>query len=618
MTRVLLLLALALVPQGADVDRILEKADKLLEESKAAYESARENRSVPGFVEAGFKLEEARIKYLVLQEIGAPDKQKIATDRIRDVNQLSKLIHDGKVAVNAPAAADPAAPTPVKPEVRPGPEPNAPNALALKPAVVRMAVPDPAKQKDAEKAIKEVFKEQYAKKAPADRQALARFLLKQADGNAGDPPALWVLLRESQDAAVQICDVPTLLRAIDGVAAVFDVDALALKNTALTAAAKNGKTPGDFGALTRALLELVDEYVAADQYDPADKTAAAALLAARRANDVPLTLRATNRARDVGEAKTLFQAMKGGIETLAKNPDDPAANSQMGQLLCFVKGNWEMGVRFLIKGSDPALKALAEKELAMSLEAADQVALGDGWWDLAEKEKSPLRKAQMQLHARGIYEAALPGLASLQRLRIEKRIGTIEGASTPGAINLLKLIDPAKDGVGGRWSFSGDALKVMPDQWTRLEIPYEPPAEYDFKIVFTRNDGNGDAMQILSREGRQFTWCLGCKANTQMGFGMVNGAWVHIETNPTLRTVPSVLTNGKTYTSLVQVRNGMLKAFLDGKLIVEYPTTYGELSQHSNMPLRSMRTLGVAAWLSTMTFHQIELVEIGGKGKKIR
>src|SRR5579862_2753991 len=193
MTRVLLLLTLALVPQGADVDRILEKADKLLEESKAAYESARENRSVPGFVEAGFKLEEARIKYLVLQEIGAPDKQKIATDRIRNVNQLSKLIHDGKVAVNAPAAAaDPASPTPVKPEVRPAAEPNAPNALALKPAVVRIVVPDLAKQKEAEKAIKEVFKEQYAKKAPADRQALARFLLKQADGNASDPAALWV------------------------------------------------------------------------------------------------------------------------------------------------------------------------------------------------------------------------------------------------------------------------------------------------------------------------------------------------------------------------------------------------------------------------------------------
>ena len=42
---------------------------------------------------AGFKLEEARIKSFVLQEIGSPEKQKIAIDRLRAIHQLSKLIH---------------------------------------------------------------------------------------------------------------------------------------------------------------------------------------------------------------------------------------------------------------------------------------------------------------------------------------------------------------------------------------------------------------------------------------------------------------------------------------------------------------------------------------------
>jgi len=51
-------------------DKILERGDSLLEEAKSAYEEARTKSSVPGFVEAGFKLEEARIKFIVLQEIG--------------------------------------------------------------------------------------------------------------------------------------------------------------------------------------------------------------------------------------------------------------------------------------------------------------------------------------------------------------------------------------------------------------------------------------------------------------------------------------------------------------------------------------------------------------------
>ena len=88
---------------GQDLDKILERADKLLDEAKSAYENARSQNSVPAFVDAGFKLEEAKFKYLVLQEIGAEEKQKIAADRLRAVNQLGKLIHDGKVAITGTA-----------------------------------------------------------------------------------------------------------------------------------------------------------------------------------------------------------------------------------------------------------------------------------------------------------------------------------------------------------------------------------------------------------------------------------------------------------------------------------------------------------------------------------
>src|SRR5471032_2751946 len=91
------LLATPLVPQ--DLDKVLSKADALLDEAKTNYEAARSQNSATLFVEAGFKLEEARIKYLALQEIGEGDKQKVAVERLRVVNQLGKLIHDGKVAV---------------------------------------------------------------------------------------------------------------------------------------------------------------------------------------------------------------------------------------------------------------------------------------------------------------------------------------------------------------------------------------------------------------------------------------------------------------------------------------------------------------------------------------
>jgi hypothetical protein len=129
---------LGLARQGAaQDDQILERADKILDEDKSAYEAARDKSSVEAFVDAGFKLEEARIKYFVLQEIGSPEKQKIAADRLRAVNQLSKLIHDGKVAIGGKPADTPAAPTasPAKPADLAAPATPAPAPTAAPAAV---------------------------------------------------------------------------------------------------------------------------------------------------------------------------------------------------------------------------------------------------------------------------------------------------------------------------------------------------------------------------------------------------------------------------------------------------------------------------------------------------
>jgi hypothetical protein len=238
----LALLAVAAVQEitPQDVDAILKKADALFEEAKSGYDDARAKNSVPGFVDSGFKLEEARFKYLVVQEIGSADNRKLAADRLRAVQQLGKLIRESKLAVSA----GPAAPAPPPPD-KPG-EPPAKEAApaASKPAaelLARLPVPDAAKQKEAEKSVRDLFKSEYAKKAPADRQALAAALLDQAARTADDPSGRWVLYREAQEIAVQAGDPKLAVAAVDGAARVFDIDALAQKNAALTAIGKTAK-----------------------------------------------------------------------------------------------------------------------------------------------------------------------------------------------------------------------------------------------------------------------------------------------------------------------------------------------------------------------------------------
>ena len=47
--------------------------------------------------------------------------------------------------------------------------------------------PDAAAQKDVLRKIKDLFKDEYAKKLPADQQALARKLLQSGMETADDP-----------------------------------------------------------------------------------------------------------------------------------------------------------------------------------------------------------------------------------------------------------------------------------------------------------------------------------------------------------------------------------------------------------------------------------------------
>jgi hypothetical protein len=619
MTKVHLLLFLLwlLSPQGQD-DTILERGEKLLEEAKALYEAAHGKSEVATFVEAGFKLEEARIKFIVLQEIGSPDKQKIATDRLRAVNQLGKLIHDGKVAISG----TPVTPPDVKPD---NPAPSAP-AEPAKPEPVLPAVdvtkrfpaPDAAKQKDTEKTVRELFKDQYAKKSPADRRALSHALLNNASRSQEDPVAYWVLCREAHDAAVQTCDVRTAFEAVDTMARLFDVDSLALKNLALAAATKSARTPEDSGELATALLRLVDDLIAADQYDAADKDCIAAVQHARKANDTGLTLKTTMRAKEVAEAKTLYQGMKNVLETIAKTPDDPGANLETGKFLCFAKGAWDLGLRFLVKGSDATLKGLAEKELGAPIAPADRLVLADGWYELADKEKSPLRKSRMLAHCRVLYESALPDAPPLARIKIQKRLDELDAAlGTPGTVNLLSLIDPSRHQTGGEFRKSGEGL-ITPAgaPFARVEVAYQPPAEYDLALVVVRKSGTNSFIVGLIADGTRFAVMFDAgpggdasyldQVDSRDGVGQQTG------------TSGKFLEIGKPATILVSVRKSLLTATVNGKKLIQWKGDYKRVGFDKAWMTPQPNAMILGSWGTEFVISKALLTPVSGPGKRLR
>ena len=605
-----LLLALALATPQVDPDQLLQKADALLGEAKAGYDQARATSSFPGFVDAGFKLEEARIKYLVVQEIGAEPQQKLAAAGLRAVNQLNKLLNDGRVAVQNPSAARPAEPA--------APDAPKPPAAAAVDVTKRAAVPDVAKQKDAEKQVRDLFKAEYAKKAPADRKALARALLDQAVKSHDDPTAVWVLCREAEDVALQVADIDAALEAVGRRADLFDVDPLALRETALASAGKTAKSPDEAGAIAEAMLKHIDDLVQADQFDAADKAASAAAALAKKSGDVSLAGRTSTRAKETAEMKSLAQAQKGVLQRMAKNPEEPGANLEMGKFLCFVKGSWDLGLRFLVKGSDAALKGLAEKELAYPADPAERAALADGWAAQADKERSPLRKSQMTSHAKTLYEGALLEAPALLRARIEKKLESMAGPAGPaaGAVDLLRLIDPKRDGVLGDWAMNGKTLVCnRPMVCARLQVPYEPPEEYDITAVVERTEGDTSLYIGVAGAAFQAYVAVDDWHGTLTGIGYVDGR----TTKDNETAAPGKrFTNGKPSTVVVAVRKDGITVTVDGKKVTAFKGATTRLSIAPLLAVPNRRALFVGATDSRYVFSKLQLTPVTGQGKVVK
>lgn len=343
----------------------------------------------------------------------------------------------------------------------------------------KLPPPEAGAQKDAENLIREVFKEEYSKKAPADKAALAARMTLQARETKDDAASRYVLFREAQDLFAQAGELEKSFAAIDEISTLYAIDALAMKSAALTLASKTVRLPDEINRLGEAQLKFAGDVAQADHYEAAEKAIQAALAAARRTTNSGLATRAATKGKEIADLKSRYDKLKKARETLASSPDDAAANFAVGQFQAVVKGHWEAGLPLLAKGSDAGHRAAAEKDLAAPKEASDQAVAGDSWWDLSEKESGT---AKDNLRARAIvwYERAVkqPKLAGLARTKAEKR-----------------LFDGRMEQVNrGTWTDISD-----PKLWGKTQAPIELSDGSPSAILVKLPAGSFDGVTVRAR-----------------------------------------------------------------------------------------------------------------------
>ena len=196
-----------------------------------------------------------------------------------------------------------------------------------------------------------------------------------------------------------------------------------------------------------------------------------------------------------------------------------------------------------------------------------------------------------------------------------KRAQLADAGDWTGAIDLLKLVEVRRDVQVGSWTVADQRLISDATPFAKLQLPYQPPEEYDFRIVFARGAGNGDVNQLLSHNGKPFVWKMGANQNSIFAFDKIGDQPFH--NNPSTTRAVRCLITGRKYTAVVKVRNTGVKAYLDDQLISQYKTDYSDMSAaaEDGWALSDPKSLGVGSWSSPTIFFNIDVLEISGAGK---
>lgn len=336
--------------------------------------------------------------------------------------------------------------------------------IAYTPALLaqeaKRPVPSDAELQQAMTLAREVYGEEYkAAKTSDQKRALAEKLIQKAAESKADLPSHFTLLKLARDVAATGGEADLALKAVEQLIAIFEVNPVAVKHEALTKAAQAARTQKQKEIVAQAAVALMDEAVSADSYDIAQEVGKRGLVAARAARQKEVVAQLLMKTKEVEEIASEYDKAREAMAAIKDRPVDPALNLVVGKYLCFVKADWGRGLPMLALGSDETLSALSKQELQGANSADEQAKLGDGWWNLAQKEMGGA-KSRLEGRAAYWYRQALPGLTGLAKDRIQNRVGSITQPAEHGEGTVRESIEAGLNWLAkqqardGSWTFA--------------------------------------------------------------------------------------------------------------------------------------------------------------------
>jgi len=325
------------------------------------------------------------------------------------------------------------------------------------------------------------------------------------------------------------------------------------------------------------------------------------------------------RLRDVSERQSVLKRAEQLRAALRKTSDQAETAAELVGLLLRA-GQTDEACRYIpvLKDETLARVAVLAARHRATLGAPEAKTLGDWYRTAAEQSAGHTLKRAALEQARACYRRGVSiATGPQERAAFEEMLAQVDAAlaklpadettdaALPGAdlMDLAALVDPAADALEGEWRRNAGGLASSAAHLCRLRLPRRLPAEFDLYVDFTREQGDGMVVLIISRAQNPFQLCLGagefCALETMRGKTATDPA------NPLRASFP--LARGRRYSVMLQVRSSSVTAFVDDRMLVRSDKPY-ELSGGQRWPVgRDVAGLGTDG--AGVVFHRVGIVE---------
>ncbi len=317
-------------------------------------------------------------------------------------------------------------------------------------SILTAKAPLPSESEVQEKLalIRDLYQDEYRDaQTPAQKISLAKLMHRVGQETTDDPIGRFALWRVARDIMTREGEFTSALAIVDNLDNHYlDVDASMLKVQTLRDTSDK-VADSHFAGFLDAIVAVVTICRNEERFDLARS------LCQFARQDLDGRISETQRSdlervdAEIKAAEESFLRYQQALAALDQTQENPQANENAGQYLCFVRGQWKTGLQYLAQGDDSSIRSAAEQELASPSEPSQRIAVADAWFDVAAQQSGSIEQTTIRRHALDWYRQAQDEAKGLERIKVDNRIASLQklvpasaaerNDSEPGASNVI-------------------------------------------------------------------------------------------------------------------------------------------------------------------------------------